>query len=82
MMVKSMNRLFVIGDVHGQYEKLIGLLKKSSLVNQALTWIGGDATLCFLGDFFDRGPDGVSCIDLIMRLQRQAESAGGRVIGK
>ncbi len=75
-----MSRLFVVGDVHGQYEKLIGLLKKNSLVDAALNWIGDDATLCFLGDFFDRGPDGVGCIDLIMRLQCQAASAGGQVI--
>ena len=46
----------------------------------ALTWIGWSATLCFMGDFFDRGSDGVGCIDLIMRLQREAESAGGRVV--
>lgn len=75
-----MGRLFVVGDIHGQYEKLVGLLKRNSFVNGALNWTGADATLCFTGDFFDRGPDGVSCVDLIMRLQQQASLVGGQVI--
>lgn len=75
-----MSKLFVVGDIHGQYEKLVQLLRSKRLVNARLLWTGGDATLCFTGDFFDRGPNGIACIDLIMQLQRQAEIAGGRVV--
>ena len=32
-----------------------------------------------LGDYVDRGPDGVGVIDVVMRLQQQAPRAGGRV---
>ena len=32
-----------------------------------------------LGDLMDRGPDGIGVVDLVMRVQAQAESAGGAV---
>ena len=34
---------------------------------------------CFWVIFFDRGPDGLRCLELVMRLQREAEAAGDRV---
>lgn len=71
--------VYVISDVHGQLEKLIALLRGVGLVGDDLVWAGGTATLWFLGDFFDRGPDGVGVVDLVMRLQREAAAAGGRV---
>lgn len=40
-------------------------------------WCGGRARLLFLGDLFDRGPDGLGCLALIMRLQQGAVAAGG-----
>jgi hypothetical protein len=42
-------------------------------------WSGGRARLLFLGDLFDRGPDGLGCLELIMRLQQGAAAAGGWV---
>ena len=38
-----------------------------------------DPPLWVVGDLVDRGPDGVGVIDLLMRLQREAIGAGGRV---
>lgn len=71
---------FVVGDIHGHYERLIELLRDDArLINNDLTWIGRDAVLWFIGDFFDRGPDGVSSVELFMHLQPQANAAGGRV---
>lgn len=74
-----MSRLFVIGDIHGQYDKLVALLRDSGLIGPDLTWIAGRSTLWFLGDLVDRGPDSIGVIDLVMRLQREAHSAGGKV---
>ena len=71
--------IYVIGDVHGEYDKLVRLLNQSGLVDDRLRWSGGGATLWFLGDLVDRGPDGVGVVDLVMRLQVEAEVAGGRV---
>ena len=70
---------YVIGDIHGQFKKLTMLLQHAKLIQQDLSWSGSNATLWFLGDYFDRGPDGVAVIDLIMRLQHEAETVGGSV---
>lgn len=75
-----MGRTFVVGDCHGQFDKLVTLLRAAQLVDESLTWTGADATLCFMGDFCDRGPDGIGCIDLVMRLQVEAYLAQGRVL--
>ena len=40
-------------------------------------WCAGTARLWFLGDFTDRGPDGIGVIDLVMRLSAEAAAAGG-----
>ncbi|HET6500475.1 MAG TPA: metallophosphoesterase [Amycolatopsis sp.] len=70
---------YVVGDVHGHREELVEALRESKLVDSAGDWCGGEATLWFLGDFVDRGPDGVGVIDLVMGLQAQAGRAGGAV---
>lgn len=71
--------IYVIGDVHGEYGKLVGLLQKTALVGDDLAWTGGNAVLWFMGDLFDRGPGGIATIDLVMRLQQEAPGMGGRV---
>lgn len=70
---------YVIGDIHGQYEKFLDLLHGANLITPQLDWAGDDSTLCLVGDYFDRGPDGIGTIDLIMRLQQQAPAHGGQV---
>lgn len=71
--------IYVIGDVHGELKKLVRLLRDAHLIGDDLSWSGGQTELWFLGDFVDRGPDGIGVIDLVMRLQREAEAVGGRV---
>ncbi|HEY0756824.1 MAG TPA: metallophosphoesterase family protein [Ktedonobacteraceae bacterium] len=70
---------YVIGDVHGQLKKLTRLLKDVQLVDEQLAWIGGNATLWFIGDLVDRGPDSIAVLDLVMGLQATAAQAGGQV---
>jgi hypothetical protein len=71
--------VYIIGDVHGQYRKLLGLLRDAGLIDGNQAWTGGPATLWFTGDFFDRGPDGIGVLELVMRLQAQAVAVGGEV---
>jgi hypothetical protein len=68
---------FVIGDVHGQYDKFVRLLRESDLVDNDLRWSGADSALWLIGDLVDRGPEGIKVINLAMRLQREAAAAGG-----
>jgi hypothetical protein len=68
---------YVIGDIHGQYDKLIHVLRDADLISGDLHWSGADSALWLIGDLVDRGPDGIKVIDLAMRLQHEAAAAGG-----
>jgi Calcineurin-like phosphoesterase len=69
--------LFVVGDVHGYLDELRAALYDTGLADAEGHWSGGNARLWFLGDFTDRGPDGVGVIDLVMQLSAEAASVGG-----
>jgi len=73
----------VIGDVHGELEKLRDLLRGAGLIrkdqDENETWCGGESTLWLMGDLVDHGPDGIGAVELVMQLQQQAARAGGRV---
>ncbi|MEV1020100.1 metallophosphoesterase [Streptomyces sp. NPDC050264] len=73
----EMGPLFVVGDVHGYLGELLAALHAKGLVDTEGTWAAGNARLWFLGDFTDRGPDGIGVIDLVMRLSAEAAAAGG-----
>ncbi|WKE70777.1 metallophosphoesterase [Streptomyces sp. WP-1] len=69
--------LFVVGDVHGYLGELMAALREQGLIDGAGQWCAGTTRLWFLGDFTDRGPDGIGVIDLVMRLSAEAAAAGG-----
>ncbi|ANS66443.1 serine/threonineprotein kinase [Streptomyces lincolnensis] len=69
--------LYVVGDVHGYIDELMAALQEKGLIDAAGNWAAGTARLWFLGDFTDRGPDGIGVIDLVMRLSAEAAAAGG-----
>jgi hypothetical protein len=71
--------VYLMGDVHGQFDKLIDLLRSHGLITANHSWAGADSSLIFLGDYFDRGPHGLEVVDLIMNLQVGAALAGGKV---
>src|SRR5674476_748371 len=70
---------FVVSDIHGHVEPFVGALHHAKLLDSDGAWCGGGARLTILGDFFDRGPDGIAVVDLIRRLQDEAGAAGGQV---
>ncbi|WUH57830.1 metallophosphoesterase [Streptomyces sp. NBC_00442] len=69
--------LYVVGDVHGYLDELLAALRRQGLIDESGNWAAGTARLWFLGDFTDRGPDGIGVIDLVMRLSAEAAAAGG-----
>lgn len=69
----------MVGDVHGHREKLVSSLHAAGLIDADEAWSGDDARVWFLGDFFDRGTDGIGVVDLVMRLVGEAEQSGGEV---
>ena len=70
---------FVVSDIHGHVGPFVGALHHAKLLDSDGAWCGGGARLTILGDFFDRGPDGIAVVDLIRRLQDEAGAAGGQV---
>lgn len=64
---------FVVGDVHGHRDALVGLLRDAGLVDAAERWAGSDARLWLVGDLFDRGPDGIGALELVMALEREGD---------
>lgn len=74
-----MNPLWVVGDIHGASDKLRRLLRQAGLLGEDDSWQGAQARLVFLGDYLDRGPQGLDVIRLIRRLEPQAHAAGGQI---
>jgi hypothetical protein len=73
------SRIVAIGDVHGAYATFVDILRRTSLVDDDLEWIGGTAHLVQTGDVLDRGPESRKVVDLLMSLEPKAAAAGGRV---
>lgn len=73
---------YAIGDIHGDLDQLLAILRSLSFVDRRLEWIGGDALVVQLGDLLDRSRSGDERIllDLTERWERQADAAGGAFI--
>ena len=69
--------LYVVGDVHGYLQALLDALHQAGIIDAEGHWAAGPARIWFLGDFTDRGPDGIGVIDLVMNLAPEAAAAGG-----
>ncbi|MBR1647651.1 MAG: serine/threonine protein phosphatase [Selenomonadaceae bacterium] len=52
-------RILVVGDIHGEFERLMSLYEKLNVTDRDL--------LIFLGDYVDRGPENVKVLKWIMR---------------
>lgn len=73
-------RIVAVGDLHGDYPAYHAILRAAGLVDARDRWTGGRTVFVQLGDVVDRGPDSLKIIRHLMRLQRQAARAGGRVV--
>lgn len=75
----GVQRVVAIGDVHGDFERFVQVLRLCKLVDEKNSWSGGKAHLVQTGDVVDRGPDSKKVMDLLMQLEEQARRAGGAV---
>jgi len=73
-------RVVAIGDIHGAGDNFQAILEQAGLVDDRLDWAGGRTTFVQTGDCFDRGAQVRQVLALIMKLERQARKAGGRVV--
>ncbi len=75
----DVRRIVAIGDIHGDYQRLVELLQTAGLVDAKNAWTGGATHLVLDGDFVDRGDHSRQVLDLLMDLEPQARKAGGRL---
>ena len=77
--VPANKRVIAVGDLNGAYDVLLDLLRGTGLVNRKLDWSGKRDELVQMGDLFNRGGGAADALRLLLKLQRQARKAGGKV---
>jgi hypothetical protein len=73
-------RVVAVGDIHGDLDSFVAILRQAKLIDGRNRWTGGNTTLVQTGDFLDRGTKDRAVMDLLMELQKQAARQGGRVV--
>lgn len=73
-------RVVAVGDVHGDRDAFLRVLRLANLVDADMRWIGGKAWLVQTGDLLDRGDDEQQILDDLERLEKESAAAGGRVV--
>jgi Calcineurin-like phosphoesterase len=75
----GIDRVIAFADVHGAYTELHPLLREAGVLDERDHWAAGRTHVVSLGDLLDRGADSRKVMDLLMRLQPEAQAAGGRL---
>lgn len=76
---KDIGKIIAVGDIHGAYDNFVKILKGFGVIDENLHWIAGKTHLVQMGDIMDRGPNAKNSLDLMRRLEEEAEQAGGKV---
>jgi hypothetical protein len=58
----------IIGDVHGQFDKLVALLTNLGYRDSGGAWRHSSRSAIFVGDLIDRGPKQLATVDLVRRM--------------
>jgi hypothetical protein len=77
----SSDAVLAVGDVHGDFDDFVAILQHCGLTDKQNHWAGGKAIFVQTGDLIDRGPKPREVMDLMMALEKEAPSSGGRVVG-
>jgi hypothetical protein len=75
----NVEKIYIIGDIHGQCDTLIKFFINNHVTDRNLRWCFGNGHVVLLGDVFDRGESVTEALWLIYRLEQEAKSAGGGV---
>ena len=76
---KGVDRVVAFADVHGAYAEMHALLRETGVIDAQDRWAAGRTHLVSLGDLLDRGADSRKAMDLLVRLQGEAQAQGGQV---
>jgi hypothetical protein len=84
--IDTPQELFAVGDVHGDYDRLVALLAAGKVIDappdgpESVRWRAGKAVLVCTGDLIDKGKHSLKVIALFRALEADAARAGGRVV--
>lgn len=76
---ENVERVVAVSDIHGAYDPVVATFQRAGLLDDDLAWVGATSHLVIVGDVLDRGPQSRRIMDLLIRLEQDAEEAGGRV---
>lgn len=76
---ENIERIVAVGDLHGDYQQYLKVLRDAGLISDRDNWSGGRTHLVQTGDIPDRGPDTRKIIDHLQELKKQARRKGGFV---
>lgn len=68
-----------LSDIEGNFGAFKALLCAGGVIDKQFNWTYGDGHLVLTGDFFDRGLNVTECLWLVYKLEREAETFGGKV---
>ncbi len=75
----NVEKIVAVGDLHGDYDNFVVILKGTGIIDADLRWSGGKTHLVQTGDILDRGTQAKDILDLLIRLEKEAAAAGGMV---
>lgn len=71
VVVVSDRRIVTIGDIHGDYDQAVALLRMCDVIDEEGKWIAEPGTTVVqMGDLIDRGPSDSSVVELFQRLKK------------
>lgn len=76
---QRIQRVVAVGDLHGDKDAFVAVLKMAGLIGEEEHWSGGSAHLVQVGDVPSRGPQSRRAFDFLMRLEKEAAAAEGKV---
>jgi hypothetical protein len=72
--------MIVVGDIHGELEGFIQILRHSRIVDKSLNWKAKNRILVQMGDVIDRGEFGIEVFDMLGKLALQARKFKSKVV--
>jgi translation elongation factor P/translation initiation factor 5A len=75
----GIEKIVAVGDIHGDYDAFKTILQGTGLIDKKLHWTGGKTHLVQIGDVLDRGEYAKEIFDLMMKLEKEAKEAGGKL---